>query len=147
MSHRLRTGLLADRPALLDMLREHHAEEWADIPLAEEKIDFLVLDALRNGIVILGQTEEGEIAGSIGLAPSEYSFSREIILIDHWTYVRAGHRRSRLFVEMLGRAKAFSDRSGVPLVMALTSRSGTNRKARAYSRYLKPAGQWFTHGL
>jgi GNAT superfamily N-acetyltransferase len=133
-----------DFGAILLMIDELHAAEWAHLPLSRVKVLYELDACLAEGIVLVGTVDE-VVAGVLAIRLASYWFSEAMLLADKLFYVAPAFRRHRLAPKLIGEAKAFADEVRLPLYIVNSSNTGTNRKDRLYGRYLEPCGHIFRH--
>ena len=142
---KIRMGRPGDEQKLLELLITIFEES----PVAtknEDKALAFITEILQHGVVIVAEIED-EIIGSIGLSPNDWWFSDDVFLADQWVIVHKDHRNSRAINRMLTKAKGFSDKSGVPLVLGVFSFTDTARKQKLFAKSFDPLGQLFAYGF
>lgn len=141
----VRPALVTELRDVLALLVEFHGE-LPPIPLSMPKLLRTVVTVMQEGVILVA-LRDGEIVGTMGIAPQQWWFSEAWYLSDCWMFVKKGARRSTAAADILKGARDFSDKTGLPIVPAVASLHRTDRKNALYRRYFTPIGERFIHGL
>jgi GNAT superfamily N-acetyltransferase len=90
-------------------------------------------DILDNGVCLLAIDDSGTAVGTVGLAISDWWYSKDRYLGDKWLYVRPEARASRAGVALVKAAKAVAAASGLKLHLAAFA-PDLDRKRKLYKR-------------
>lgn len=155
----VRLAVRDDEDALMDMVCEMHHEaalrtaDGSPLPLDLE----MARGELQRAIVPNRNTpdlpawigivgEPGELHGSIYLSCETTWYSRHIILVERWLFVRPKHRRSNIAATLIDFAKKSADAAQTyPLIVGHMSSGREAAKSRFYSRHLTPLGNYYSH--
>lgn len=135
----IRPAETIDGARIFDLLVDAHTAEWPDVPINAAKARRTIDEVIRDGIAIVAEDSE-EIIGSFGLRLSDWWFSDDVFWLMPWIYVRHDHRRSRTGVKLILAVRRFAERSPVPVIPTLFTRTDTARKSMLFSRYFEPLG-------
>ena len=141
-----RLAVKTDVPVIFSLLEGMHGEFDEMLPPINPEKLYRAIEESVNVCVIIAENK-GKIVGSIGLYVMEWWFSDSKSLADNWTYVAPGSRRSKAATLMVRKAKEFSDRAGVPLMMGVFSPIQTDKKNTFYRRHFKPMGEMFVYNM
>ena len=144
---RVRLGVEADLPQLLEMGRELHKENGL-LPLSEAKIERMARMALRQEGGIIGVIGGiGQVQAMIHLVIGSFWYTDEFHLEELYAYCRPEYRKSENSKSLIEFAKLCAIRQGKPLLIGVISNDRTEAKVRLYERRLgKKAGAWFLYG-
>jgi GNAT superfamily N-acetyltransferase len=144
---RVRLGIAADLPQLLEMGRMLHGEN-ALMPLSEDRILAAAWRAINQDNAMVGVIGPvGYIEGMIYLTTGVFWYTNQPHIEELYTYVKPEFRRSDNAKALVEFAKTCSDKLGVPLLIGIISNDRTAAKVRLYERRLgKPSGAYFLYG-
>ena len=131
---RLRLGDPSDLDALVDLARQGHAEGAAFLAFDAGKVSWWTARAIDKHLMIIAETEAGELAGAIALDDEAPRYSSVVALWDIGFYVAPKHRRSRAATLLRDAAKAIAADMGLPLFLGVTSGIDLDRKAKFFIR-------------
>lgn len=140
----IRTARRDDLMQVFHLGREFGAELPSYMPLDETKALQTIDRVFKEGLIIVAEVD-GKIVGSIGLIARQWWFSDRWFLGDNWIFVSKDHRKSRIAIQMLKRAKQFADKTGLPLFVDIFSFNQVKRKNRLFRRYFTPIGEGFCY--
>lgn len=146
MNATIRTARPADVGGLTELMLEFRDTEWPDISPNEDKIAEFMGRVIRDGIVFLAE-DGGRIVGSLGIKPTQWWFSDDHFLMEHWFYVARSHRRSTIAPRLLRKAKEFQKRAVAPMVVGLFARRDVARKTKLFRRHFQPVGETYIVGM
>lgn len=139
MTVRLRPADQLDGPRIYELLLEAQSLEWPDQAVNGLKARSMIAEVISDGVAMVAEDNE-EIVGSFGLRLTDWWWSDNVMWIMPWIYVRKDHRNSRTAVKMLLAIRRFGQRSPVPVVPTLFTRTDAVRKSMLFSRYFEPLG-------
>lgn len=144
---RVRLGVEADIPQLLELGRMLHAEN-AMMPLSEDRILAAAWRAIRQDNAMVGVIGKiGHVEAMIYLTVGQFWYTDKPHLEELYAFVRPECRRSENAKALVEFAKESSRRLKVPLLIGIISNDRTKAKIRLYERQLgEPAGAWFLYG-
>lgn len=140
----VRPANLIDISALLVLLHQMH--EQHDLPPANwHKVSSVILDNIRSGVVLIAQTDEGEMMGSIGGKPSQDWFTENWHLGDHWFFVRPEHRKSPAAFKLLKAFRKAGQEMNIPVKVAHVLADSVDRMDKFYGKLgFQRSGTLFT---
>lgn len=135
-----RVATAADAGAIMDLLRDMHAENGI-ASLDEQKVRARIDELLRSGWIILAEVD-GALAGSIALQFQSFWYSSDIHIRDNWFFVRKGYRRSSIALRLKRTGEDMARRQNVPFAIGLFGKQDINRK-RAFFRDMRECGHFY----
>jgi hypothetical protein len=141
----VRKATLADRPQIMQMCRENHAEN-GQFSFSESRVAGMVDRAFNNGGAVIGVVGSNRIEGMILLLISQFWYTEDWCLEELQNYVSPEFRRSTNAKDMIKFGQRCSDEIGIPLVIGVVSNERTKAKMELYRRQLgDPVGGYFLH--
>ena len=154
-----------DFEAIFDLRAGLHSENGLrdslgnPLPLDEDKVRTVLRRALcpkdENGLFagsqypawigVIGTSDL--IEGAVYLAADQPWYSKSLILIELFVYVRPEYRQSSHFQRLVAWSKRFSSEIGIqPLMMGIITTDREPAKSRLYRKHLgEPAGSTFLY--
>ena len=140
-----RPAQVKDKDNLAALLRLMHKEVGLS-SLNEDKMFNRIDITIQSGVAFLAEYD-GKIIGSMGVFIGDFWYSDDPVLMDSWLFVRKDFRKTRAAWTLLSKIKMFAKKAKAPLVVGVFSLGDTVRKNKLFSRYFKPAGEFFTDGF
>lgn len=142
----VRKASVEDRPGILDMCRENHAEN-ALFGISFPKVEAMIDRAFnRAGMVIGVMGAPTALEAMIVMEISQFWYTDDWCLDEVMNYVRPEFRKSTRAKDMIAWAKRCSDELVIPLVIGVMANERTEAKMGLYQRQLgKPVGGFFFH--
>jgi len=129
----VRPATLVDVSAVVVLLHTMH--ESAKLPSADWlKVTHTVVDNIASGVVLIAQTDEGEMMGSIGGRVATDWYSNAKHLGDHWFYVRAEHRKSPAAFKLLKAFRKAGQDADIPVRVAHILGESVDRMDKFYGK-------------
>lgn len=143
---RVRVGKPADLSAMMDFLRDAHAENGM-ASLAEDRVEPVLQCALAQwrGIVGIIDAPDDRIGAAVGLLVGKWWYSNEEHLEDIFTFVRSDYRHMRMARPLLDFAKRAAKNLDMPLLMGVLSGERMAAKVRLFERKMPMAGALFLY--
>ena len=158
----VRLAVREDEDELMAMVQEMHPEAALRQPggepialdedMAREKLHRAIVPGYGHNegvlpawIGVLG--ERGAIKGSVYLSCATTWYSRHIILVEEWLFVRRAHRRSTAAATLADFAKQSADAVNIhPLIVGHMSSGREEAKSRFYRRHFgSQIGGYYAH--
>lgn len=136
-----------DEDEIFKMLLELHQENGV-FNVDEQKVREVIRGATqqRDGeFGLIGLIRGDRIEGSVGLTLTQWWYTSDWCLQEHWCFVHVDFRRQNHARRLVDFAKWCADRMSVPLSMGIMSTTRTEAKERLYRRKLTPVGGLFMH--
>lgn len=131
---KIRAANSDDMAAVVDMLRHMH-EEAVDAPSwDEDSVTATVMECIGGGMCFLAMSGD-KIAGTVGLGYGRSWWSTEVVLGDHWFYVRPEYRRSRAAWLLLRHVVDLADEKGMRMQMGASHSSRPQAVERLLRRF------------
>lgn len=141
----VRKARLADRPRILKMCEENHADN-GQFSYSKHKVEEMIDRAFSNGGAVIGVVGQSEIEGMIVLLISQFWYTEDWCLEELMNYVSPPFRRSNNAKDLIRFAKRCSDEIDIPLVIGVVSNERVEAKMRLYKREMgEPVGGYFIH--
>lgn len=140
----VRPASYIDFSALLVLLNTMH--ESHDLPDANwHKISQVLIENIRGGVVLIAQTDEGEMMGSIGGRVSHDWYTDQPHLGDHWFFVRPEHRKSPAAFKLLKEFRKAGQERELPVKVAHVLADSVDRMDKFYGKLgFQRSGTLFT---
>lgn len=136
-----------DEDEIFTMLLDLHMENGV-FSVDEAKVRGVIQGATqqRDGeFGFIGLIRGEKIEGSVGLTLTQWWYTSEWCLQEHWCFVNKDFRDKNHARRLVDFSKWCADRMSVPLAMGVVSTTRTEAKERLYRRSLTPVGGLFMH--
>lgn len=143
-NYRLRYASLDDAARVFSFLVPMHAELNAPLELDPGRAYASVRDVLREGVCLVVETEDGQIAAALGLMITPRWYARGDSLMEIFHYAAPEYRDGQASALMLAELAALCDRTGSDAM--LTTGIDRPRKPRGRMQMIAHALRYIPHG-
>lgn len=139
----LRIATPADLDAICDLLRSMHYEIGVG-RVDEEVARGAISEVISKSLCVVVE-RNGAIVGSVGLAMTQWWYSKDLFLTDQWFFVSPDSRQFGLATRLINFVKLMSEKWKVPAVISVGTTVETLSKLKFFKKHLQPFGGSFIH--
>ena len=149
----VRIARKADAAELYDLIMNGVVKDTSIAPPNEMKVAEMVNAVLAPAVsanqprpvVAVIDAPNGKIAAAAPILPAQWWYSNDYYLYQPWIYVREAYRKQPHSRTLIETVTWWSERVGLPMLMAAPSGDDFSDRRQVYSRYGKPFGGTFVH--
>lgn len=130
----VRFAVAADLPAMtrlfdphIDLINRNHGG------YNKAKAERYILEIIEAHLAGVAE-DDGEIIGTIGLAPYQQWHGDQVMLANRWLYTVPGHRSFAAWRSLVAFARSMAEEAGLALTLSFEDFTDADRKHRLFGR-------------
>jgi RimJ/RimL family protein N-acetyltransferase len=130
----IRTATLVDLSSIFCLLSQMHEEPEIEVDEMDWfKVSHIATECIKKNLILVAETKEDGIIGSIGGETMTEWYSTTPVLADYWFYVLPEHRKTAAAFKLMKAFKDIADENNIQMKVGYTL-GNDPRKDKLYEK-------------